>query len=360
MSMPDTLVTKTPVLQNDLLLRACRRQPVPRTPVWFMRQAGRYLPEYRAVRSKVDFLTLCKTPDLAAEVTVQPVDLIGVDAAIIFSDILVIPEAMGMPLIVEENKGGPRFPQPIRTVRDIESLRRPDPHRELSYVMNAIRVTQKSLDGRVPLIGFTGAPWTLATYMVEGQGSKNFRHIKEWMFTSPGDIHRLLEKITEAAGDYLCAQVEAGAQVVQIFDTWGGILTRDDFREFSLQYIQPLVSRVRAMNVPVIVFCKDCGAAIEEIAATGADVVGLDWTTDIHSARQRIGHKAALQGNMDPLKLYAPKPYIQNEVADILEKFGKGSGHIFNLGHGILPDAPVEHVRAFVEAVQTLSPAYHV
>lgn len=344
---------------NDLFLKACRREPVPRTPVWFMRQAGRYLPEYRTVRAKADFLTLCKTPDLAAEVTVQPVDLIGVDAAIIFSDILVIPEAMGMELLVEENKGGPKFPSPLRSRDAIEKLKQPEPLKDLKYVMDALRVTKHTLNGRVPLIGFSGAPWTLATYMVEGQGSKNFRYIKEWMFTKPEDIHLLLDKLTDAVTAYLKAQIESGAQAVQIFDTWGGILSRDDFREFSLPYISRIVAAVRQSGVPVIVFCKDCGQALDEITATGADVVGVDWTTDMRTAREIVAGRAAIQGNMDPLMLYAPKPRIEQAVSSILQKFGHGNGHIFNLGHGILPDTPVENVRAFVDAVKRLSPAYH-
>ena len=347
------------ILSNDLFLRACRRQPVERTPVWFMRQAGRYLPEYREVRSKVDFLTLCKTPDLAAEVTVQPVDLIGVDAAIIFSDILVIPEAMGLKLIVEENKGGPKFPNPIRSEKNIDSLKPIDPNSDLKYVMDALRVTRQTLNGRVPLIGFSGSPWTLATYMVEGQGSKNFKIIKEWMYREPADIHKLLDKLSDAVSDYLKAQVASGAQAVQIFDTWGGILSRENFREFSLPYISKIVSNIKNAGVPVIVFCKDCGLALEEIAQTGADIVGLDWTTDMASAKQRIGKQVALQGNMDPVMLYAPIPRIEHEVQFILEKFGEGSGHIFNLGHGILPDAPVGNVRAFVNAVKRFSPEYH-
>ncbi|KAB2879265.1 uroporphyrinogen decarboxylase [bacterium] len=344
---------------DHLFLKACRREPVSRTPVWFMRQAGRYLPEYRAVRSKVDFLTLCKTPELAAEVTVQPVDIIGVDAAIIFSDILVIPEAMGMELIVEENKGGPKFPSPLRTRAAIERLQQPDPYSDLKYVLDALHVTRRCLNGRVPLIGFSGAPWTLATYMVEGQGSKNFRYIKEWMFTQPADIHRLLDKLTKAVIAYLKAQIESGAQAVQIFDTWGGILSREDFREFSLPYITRIVSSVRTTGVPVIVFCKDCGQALEEIIGTGADVIGIDWTTDMRVARERVSGRAAIQGNLDPTMLYAPIPRIEDAVSSILQYYGHGAGHIFNLGHGILPDTPVDNVRAFVDAVKRLSPAYH-
>lgn len=346
-------------LKNDLIIRAARKQPVERTPVWFMRQAGRYLPEYRAVRATVDFLTLCKTPDLAAEVTVQPVRLVGVDAAIIFSDILVIPEAMGMELIVEEGKGGPRFPAPIRSTDDIAKLRSIDPNTELRYVMDAIRVSKEQLHDDVPLIGFSGSPWTLATYMVEGKGSKNFRHVKELIFSRPKEAHAMLSRLSLSVADYLSAQVDAGANIVQIFDTWGGILGQEEFAEFSLQYIHQIVEQVKKKNVPVIVFCKDCGHSLEKISSIGADVVGLDWTTDIGKAKSLIGHAAALQGNLDPTMLFSTPARIEKGVASILEKYGKGSGHIFNLGHGILPETPVENVKAFITAVKMLSVHYH-
>ena len=344
---------------NDLFLRACRREPVERTPVWMMRQAGRYLPEYRAVRAKHDFLTLCKTPELAAEVSVQPVNIIGVDACIIFSDILVVPEAMGMELIVEEGKGGPRFPHPLRSRADIDNLKVPDPNQKLKYVMDAIRMTRSHLNGRVPLIGFAGSPWTLATYMVEGKGSKNFRHIKELVYSSPKDAQALLEKLARVVAAYLNAQIEAGAQAIQIFDTWGGILPQEEFREFSLRSISLVLQLLRRNNAPVIVFCKDCGHSLEAIADTRPDVVGLDWTVDIGKARDMVGSYVALQGNLDPAMLYAPPDRIRSGVRTILEKFGKGSGHIFNLGHGILPDVPVEHAKAFVQAVKEESPKYH-
>ena len=344
---------------NDLFLRACRRQSVERTPVWFMRQAGRYLPEYRAVRATADFLTLCKTPDLAAEVTVQPVDIVGVDAAIIFSDILVVPEAMGMHLIVEEGKGGPRFPEPVRSRRDIDKLPHPDPEQELAYVMRAIRTTRAALNNRVPLIGFSGSPWTLATYMVEGQGSKNFRFIKELMYSHPADAHALLDKLSRVVAEYLSAQIAAGAQAVQIFDTWGGILSQEDFEEFSLQYIRQTISLLQRNGTPVIVFCKDCGHSLENIASSGADVVGLDWTMDIGDSRASVGDRVALQGNLDPVMLFATPDRIEQGVQDILGKFGPGNGHVFNLGHGILPETPVEHVHTFVNAVKMFSAQYH-
>ncbi len=324
-----------------------------------MRQAGRYLPEYRAVRAKADFLTLCKTPELAAEVTIQPVDLVDVDAAIIFSDILVVPEAMGMELVVEENKGGPRFPSPLRSVSDIEKLAIPDPNEKLKYVMDALRLTRQRLNGRVPLIGFSGSPWTLASYMVEGKGSKNFRFIKELIYNEPVLAHKLLNKIAKSVASYLNAQIEAGAQAVQIFDTWGGILTQDAFDEFSLQYIKQIIAELKHEGVPVIVFCKDCGHSIEKIAKSGCDVVGLDWTIDIGKARAQISDKVALQGNMDPTILYAKPERIRQEVRNILGKFGKGTGHVFNLGHGILPDVPVEHVKEFVQAVKEESVIFH-
>ena len=344
---------------NDLFLRACRGEPVERTPVWMMRQAGRYLPEYRAVRAKHDFLTLCKTPELAAEVSIQPVEIVGVDACIIFSDILVVPEAMGMELIIEEGKGGPQFPHPIRSRADIDKLAVPDPNHRLKFVMDALRLTRKHLANRVPLIGFAGSPWTLATYMVEGKGSRSFRHIKELVYDNPRDAQALLDKLARSVASYLNAQLEAGAEAIQIFDTWGGILPPDEFREFSLRSISQVLQLLRRNDAPVIVFCKDCGHSLEAIADTRPDVVGLDWTVDIGRARDMVGSYVALQGNLDPAILYASPEHIQAAVRKILEKFGKGSGHIFNLGHGILPDVPVEHAKAFIEAVKAESPKYH-
>ena len=346
-------------MNNDLFLRACRREAVERTPVWMMRQAGRYLPEYRAIRSKVDFLTLCKTPELAAEVSIQPVDIIGVDACIIFSDILVVPEAMGMKLFIEEGGGGPRFENPVRSREDIIKLAIPDPNRELKFVMDALRLTRKNLNNRVPLIGFAGSPWTLATYMVEGKGSKNFRTIKELLYSNPKDAHTLLDKLARTVALYLNAKIEAGAQAVQIFDTWGGILPPDEFKEFSLRYIEQVLTLLKRNGAPTIVFCKDCGHSIEAIADTGCDVVGLDWSIDIAKARMMVGSYVALQGNLDPAMLYAHPEGIRNGVKKILEKFGKGSGHIFNLGHGILPDTSVEHAKVFVQAVKEESVKYH-
>ncbi len=344
---------------NDYLISACYRRPTPRTPIWIMRQAGRYLPEYRAIRSKVDFLTLCKTPELAAEVTIQPVDIVGVDAAIIFSDILVVPEAMGMHLSVEEGKGGPRFSTRIGSRADIERLAEPDPNRELKYVMDALSLTRKQLGGRVPLIGFAGSPWTLACYMVEGSGSKDFGRALGMLRDAPAEMHRLLEKLARSVSSYLAAQIEAGAQVLQIFDTWGGILTPTEFGEFSLRYIEAIVRSLPTERVPVIVFCKDCGNDIERIAATGCQVVGLDSATGIGSARTAVGSTVALQGNLEPTLLRSDPDVFLAKAAEILTSYGDGEGHIFNLGHGILPDIPVGHVQELVRFVQRESVRHH-
>jgi uroporphyrinogen decarboxylase len=345
-------------LENDLFLRACKRLPVERTPIWIMRQAGRYLPEYRAVRQKVEFLTLCKTPELAAEVTLQPVDLIGVDAAIIFSDILVIPEAMGMHLEMYEGRG-PVFPQPVRNENDAKTLKQIDPAVDLKYVLDAVSLTKKELNRRVPLIGFSGSPWTLMTYMVEGQGSKTFSKVKHLIYNNPKLAHNLLDKIAAAAAEYLCAKIEAGVDAVQIFDTWGGILSPDDFEEFSLTYMRKTISRVKPKNVPIIVFAKGVHFNLNRLAGCGADVLGLDWTMNIGAVRKKFGDKVALQGNLDPTILYADHKKIKFEAKKILESFGKGSGHVFNLGHGILPDIPPENLKALVNFVKEESAVYH-
>ncbi len=338
-------------LKNDLFLRACRKEEVERTPIWIMRQAGRYLPQYRAVREKSDFLTMCKTPELAAEVTIQPVDLIGVDAAIIFSDILVIPEAMGMHLDMVESKG-PVFPHPIRNENDFKMLKDIDAHKDLKYVLDAVSLAKKELNGRVPLIGFAGSPWTLLTYMVEGKGSKNFSEIKKLIYNNPKLAHKLLEKISNAVADYLSAKIEAGANAVQIFDTWGGILSQNDFKEFSLNYIEQIISKVKRNNEPIIVFAKGVHYKLDDIVNAGADVIGLDWTMDIGKVRNEVGGKVALQGNLDPTVLYGSKEKIREEVKRVLNSYGKGSGHIFNLGHGILPDVDPENAKALVQFVK--------
>jgi uroporphyrinogen decarboxylase len=337
---------------NDLFLRACRREPVERPPVWMMRQAGRYLPEYRAVRARADFLTMVGTPELAVEVTLQPVDLLGVDAAIIFSDILVVPQAMGMALSVDENVG-PRFHQPLRAAADFERLRDPAPAEDLQYVLEALRLARGKLAGRVPLIGFAGAPWTLMSYMVEGQGSKTFSHAKRLLVQEPTRAHALLARLARAVGMFLVAQVEAGAQAVQLFDSWASALGPRDFREFALPYLAEAVRIARGAGVPVIAFAPGAGWALEEIAAaTGADVIGVDWQTDVADARRRLaGRPVALQGNFDPCWLYAPPALIRERTHAMLAAFG-GRGHIANLGHGINPDVPVAHARAFVNAVK--------
>ncbi len=350
-------------LKNDRFLRALLRQPVDVTPVWMMRQAGRYLPEYRATRAKAgDFMTLCKTPELACEVTLQPLERYPLDAAILFSDILTIPDAMGMGLYFEQGEG-PRFERPIRNEDDIERLPIPDPEGELRYVMDAVRTIRRALDGRVPLIGFSGSPWTLATYMVEGGSTKDFAQVKGMMFDRPDLMHRLLEKIARSVAEYLSAQVAAGAQALMIFDTWGGVLTPRDYREFSLRYMEQIIAAIpehaEGRQLPVILFTKGGGQWLEEMAATGCEAVGLDWTTDIGEARRRVGEEVAIQGNMDPSILYASPERIRSEVATILADFGQGSGHVFNLGHGIHPHVDPERAGVFVDAVHELSARYH-
>lgn len=345
-------------LNNDLFLRACKRLPVERTPIWIMRQAGRYLPEYQAVRAKADFLTMCKTPELAAEVTIQPIDILGVDAAIIFSDILVIPEAMGMHLEMHEGKG-PIFHNPIRSESDANQLRKIDPTKELKYVLDAVRLTKQYLNSRVPLIGFSGSPWTLLTYMVEGRGSKNFSEVKKLIYNKPELAHSLLNKLSDTISDYLSAKIEAGCNAVQIFDTWGGILSQKDFLEFSLPYVQKIIAQLKRKDEPVIFFAKGVHHNINKMADIGADVLGLDWTMNLGEVRNKVGHRVALQGNLDPTVLYANKNYIKQEVISVLESYGKGSGHIFNLGHGVLPDVDPENVKALVQFVKDESKIFH-
>jgi uroporphyrinogen decarboxylase len=345
-------------LQNDLFLRACKKQPVERTPIWIMRQAGRYLPESRAVREKSDFLTMCKTPELAAEVTIQPIDIIKTDAAILFSDILVIPEAMGMFLEMHEGKG-PVFPKPIRTADDVNKLKTLDPFHDLKYVMDAITITKKELNGRVPLIGFSGSPWTLMTYMVEGGGSKNFAKVKEFIYNNPELAHKLLDKISNAVADYLNAKIESGVNAVQIFDTWGGVLSEDDFSEFSLNYITKIISLLNKKDEPVIVFAKGVHHSLDKLADCGANVLGLDWTMNLGKVRKLVGDKVALQGNLDPTVLYANQNKIKQEVEKTLSSYGNGSGHVFNLGHGILPDIKPDNAKALVNFVKEESIKFH-
>jgi uroporphyrinogen decarboxylase len=341
---------------NDLLLRACRREAVERPPVWLMRQAGRYLPAYRKIRERADFLTMCGTPELAVEVTLQPVDILGVDAAIIFSDILVVPQAMGMRLSVEEGVG-PRFHRPLRTPADLAALRDVTPEEGLGYVLEAIRLARRVLEGRVPLIGFAGAPWTLACYMIEGGGSKHFQTAKRFLIEHPANAHALLARLARAVGAFLRAQVAAGAQVLQLFDSWAAALGPDDFRAFALPYLAEAVRLAKAGGVPVIAFAPGAGWALEEIArATGADVIGVDWQTDAAAANRRLAaFPVALQGNLDPCWLYGGPALIRERTHAMLRAFG-GRGHIANLGHGILPDTPPDHAKAFVDAVKEWRP----
>ncbi|MEM9102023.1 MAG: uroporphyrinogen decarboxylase [Pseudomonadota bacterium] len=350
-------------LQNDIYLKAALRQPTSRTPVWMMRQAGRYLPEYRKVRQQAgDFMSLCKNPELACEVTLQPLERYALDAAILFSDILTIPDAMGLGLYFTAGEG-PAFKRPIATEADVKKLFIPDPEDELGYVMDAVRTIRKALNGRVPLIGFSGSPWTLATYMVEGGTTKNFSKIKGMMFEKPELLHSLLDVIADAVIAYLNAQIKSGAQAVMVFDTWGGVLTRRDYQAFSLQYMQKIVEGVMREHdnakVPVTLFTKDGGEWLDIMAATGCDCLGVDWTTDLSDAREKSNHQVALQGNMDPSVLYASPERIKEEVGTVLASYGKGDGHVFNLGHGIHPGINPEHVSAFIDSVHELSPAYH-
>jgi uroporphyrinogen decarboxylase len=350
-------------LENDRLLRALLREPVDRTPVWMMRQAGRYLPEYRATRSQAgSFMDVCTNPELACEVTLQPLRRYPMDAAILFSDILTIPDAMGLGLHFVEGEG-PRFHKTVRSESDIAALSVVDSRRDLDYVMAAVKTIREALAGSIPLIGFSGSPWTLATYMIEGGSSRDFPHAKTLVFDQPELMHHLLSVLADSVADYLTAQIEAGAQAVQIFDTWGGALSTAAYREFSLAYMQRIVEQLPRENegrrVPVILFTKNGGQWLEAMAETGADCLGLDWTTDIGDARSRVGDRVALQGNMDPAWLRADPARIREEVGRILASYGQGGGHVFNLGHGITPDIDPDHVTAFIDAVQELSPQYH-
>ncbi|NHQ81359.1 uroporphyrinogen decarboxylase [Chromobacterium vaccinii] len=349
-------------LKNDTFLRALLKEPVEYTPIWMMRQAGRYLPEYRATRARAgSFMGLCTSPDYATEVTLQPLDRFPLDAAILFSDILTVPDAMGLGLYFAEGEG-PKFQRPLRDEAAIRALE-PADMGKLQYVFDAVSSIRKALDGRVPLIGFSGSPFTLACYMVEGGGSDDFRHVKAMLYSRPELLHHILEANTRSVIAYLNAQIDAGAQAVQIFDTWGGALSHAAYREFSLAYMQRIVAGLKreadGRRVPVIVFTKGGGQWLEDIAAIGADCVGLDWTTDIGQARARVGAKVALQGNFDPNALFAEPAAIEREVARILASYGQGSGHVFNLGHGISQFADPAHAGALVDAVHRLSRGYH-
>jgi len=340
---------------NDLLLRTLRGERTERTPVWMMRQAGRYLPDYMKLREKYSFFERCQTPELAAEITIQPVEQVGVDAAILFSDILVVPQAMGMEVQIVENKG-PWLPDPVRQASDLKKLMVPDVGESLGYVFDAIRLTKKMLDGRVPLIGFAGAPWTLLCYMVQGRGTKTFDEAKAFCYTQPETADRLLQMITDTTIAYLKGQVVAGADVVQIFDSWGGLLGPDDFERISLRYIRQIVEALKGL-VPVIIFAKGAWHSLESMAATGAHGLGIDWCIRPQMARELAGPGVVLQGNFDPAKLMAPIPVIEREVREMLDAF-RGGPHIANLGHGILPNVPVDHAKVFVETVKNYSYSY--
>ncbi|MCW8419375.1 uroporphyrinogen decarboxylase [Fluoribacter dumoffii] len=347
-------------LGQSLFLRALRRQPVERTPVWMMRQAGRYLPEYRKTREQAgDFLSLCKNPELACEVTLQPLRRYALDAAILFSDILTIPDAMGLGLYFAEGEG-PCFLHPVQNVDAIINLQVPEPD-SLAYVMNAVRLIRQEMPKELPLIGFAGSPWTLACYMVEGKSTREFKRILHLIYTESEAAHILLSKLAESVADYLLEQIKAGVNSVMLFDTWGGILTPENYQNFSLQYMQKIVRQIKANHpeIPVILFTKGGGQWLEKMVLTGCDALGIDWTCDIGEARRRVGDKVALQGNLDPAVLLTSKKCIRDQVNKVLTSYGAGSGHVFNLGHGITPDVPPEHVAAMIEAVQEFSPFYH-
>ena len=337
---------------NTRFLDACWGKPVDRTPVWLMRQAGRYLPEYMAVRSKCTFLELCKTPDLAAEVSIQPVDILGVDAAILFSDILTPVEPMGMKL---DFVPGPVFEHPIRTMADVEALRIPQMEQDVPYVLETIKILRRELAGKVPLIGFGGAPFTLACYMVEGKGSKDFARIKQMMYGAPQVYAALMEKITTMDMEYLNAQIKAGAQAIQIFDTWGGILSPADYERYVLPYTTRLINGLNRTETPVIHFVKGAGAMLDTVQKAEGDVMGLDWHVNLGTARAVLGQGMAVQGNLDPTVLFAPQTVIEQEVKRVLDENAGRPGHIFNLGHGILPTVPPENARFMVDCVHRLS-----
>lgn len=349
-------------LKNDRLIKALLRAPVDRTPVWIMRQAGRYLPEYRKVRAEAgSFLKLCTTPELACEVTLQPLRRFPVDAAILFSDILTIPDAMGLDLYFVSGEG-PKFAHPLREADSIHKLAVPDPEADLGYVMDAIRLARRELDGEVPLIGFSGSPWTLATYMVEGGSSKDFALTKQMLYDRPDLMHTLLAKNADAVAAYLTAQVHAGAQALMIFDTWGGVLTPQTYKDFSMAYMRRIVEQLprehAGVKIPVIGFTKNAGTWLKDMTGTGCDCLGVDWTISLADARKLTEDRVALQGNLDPSVLYASPAVIEEKVGEVLAEYGDGPGHVFNLGHGVHPGIDPDHVLAMVEAVQKLSPAY--
>ena len=351
-------------LKNDLLIRALLRQPVPRTPVWIMRQAGRYLPEYRETRAQAgDFMSLCRNPDLACEVTMQPLRRYKLDAAILFSDILTVPDALGLGLYFEPGEG-PKFERPVRSAADIRNLPNPDVADSLGYVFDAVRTIRRELDGKVPLIGFAGSPWTVGTYMVEGGSSREFPTIKGLAREDPAVLDEMLDKVAAITTDYLNAQIEAGAQAVMVFDTWGAALERDDYRRFSLASMQKIVDGLTrekdGQTIPVTLFTKGAGEMLADMVGTGCDALGVDWTTDLETARGYVDDKVALQGNLDPATLRESPETIRQGVADTLASYGKGPGHVFNLGHGITPDIDPQNLAVLVDAVHELSPQYHL
>jgi len=350
-------------LKNDVFLRALMRQSVPRTPVWIMRQAGRYLPEYREVRGQAgDFMSLCRNPDLACEVTMQPLRRYKLDAAILFSDILTVPDAMGLGLHFVTGEG-PKFRDPVQSADAIRNLRVPDVEQKLAYVFDAVRTIRRELNGEVPLIGFAGSPFTVGTYMVEGGSSREFPTIKALAKESPEVLDHLMNIVAETTIEYLNGQIEAGAQAVQIFDTWGAALEADDFRRFSMASMQKIIDGLirekDGQTIPVILFTKAAGPLLTDLAETGCDALGVDWTTDLATAREYVSDKVALQGNLDPATLRESPEVIRQGVADTLASYGKGPGHVFNLGHGITPDIDPDHLGALVDAVHELSPRYH-
>lgn len=339
---------------NDIFLKACRKEKVPYTPVWIMRQAGRYMKEYRDIREKYSFITLCKTPDLAAEVTLTPVKKLGVDAAILFSDILILAEAMGIEIAFNE-KDGPLLKNPVRDKSSADSLSIPDPEDKVPFVMETIRILRNKLEGGIPLIGFSGAPFTLASYMVEGGTSRNFTIIKRMMYQNPSLYHTLLDKITKSISLYVSSQIKAGAQAIQLFDTWAGILAPEDYRDFALPYTKAIIENIKGTSTPIILYINGCAGLLEFMKEAGPDVISLDWRIGLDRATQRLGKDIAVQGNLDPCALFLPPEKIESRVRDILEKAKDSPGHIFNLGHGILPETPVENAILMVEAVHKFS-----
>lgn len=340
-------------MKNDLLLRAIRKEKIERPPVWVMRQAGRYMKEYMAVKAKYDFMTMCRTPELAAQVSKQPIDVIGMDAGIIFSDILVPVEAMGIKVTFEKDHG-PKLHNPVRTIQDIENLIVPDPDEKMPFVAESIKLFRESLDDSIPVLGFSGSPWTLASYMIEGGGSKNYTKIKSMMYNEKKHFFELMEKISETVIKHLYGQIKAGVSVVQVFDTWAGMLSYDDYVEYAFPYQKKVIQEIKKLSdTPVTLYINGCGNIIEKMVETGADIISIDWMLDLAEAKRRVGDKVVLQGNMDPCVLYGSPEYVKAKTIQTIEKFGSKTGHIFNLGHGVLPDIPVENVKVMVDTIKS-------